>query len=251
MADQVKGIQSVEIAGGILDAIVDASQPLRLKEVAQLTGLSASKVRMYLVSLCRVGLIAQDPADGRYRPGRKALRLGMLALGQDQLISAARRAMTDIGERTGDPVLLSIWDRDRSMIIASYETSGPLPMTFRVGTMTPLDTATGRVFLAYLPPAVADQAMHVHIGSDRRAAVESVLPQVRRKGFAVASTVRLNADAAISGYGAIAVPVFGREGRLELVLTALHPSTLDVVGRKAETALLVEAARDLSRQAGF
>ena len=251
MADQVKGIQSVEIAAGLLDVVIESPQPLRLKELAAGAGMSASKARMYAVSLVRSGLIDQDPVDGRYIPGRKALRIGMLALAQDRLLTSARRAMSNVGERTGDPVLLSVWDRDGSMIVASHESTGPLPMTFRVGSMTPLDTATGLVFLAHLPLAVAERAIAAHIGHDHAATLVAALPDVLARGFATATTVRLNAGAAISGYGAIAVPVFGRDHRIELVITALHPSSLDEAGKRQETRLLLAAAAEVSAQAGF
>ena len=245
-----QGIQSVETGGAVLEAVVEAPQPLRLKEVASLTGLTASKARMYLVSLTGTALGDQD-IGARYRPARQAVRLVMLALGQDRLMRAARSAIIELGERTGHPVLLSAWDRDGSMIVASNEAREPLPLSFKVGSQTPLDTATGMVFLTYMPESERTDLARTGLPDARRAALPETLAGIRARGFATASEIKLSADVTVSGYGAIAVPVFGRDERLELVVTALHLSGLSPDAQASEIETLKAVAARVRVEAGF
>ncbi|HWI85862.1 MAG TPA: helix-turn-helix domain-containing protein [Sphingomonas sp.] len=247
MERMAKGIQSVEIAAHILDVVVEAPRPLRLKDVAQMAGLAPNKVRMYLVSLIRVGLIEQNEEHGLYAVGRKALHLGILALGQEGLLNLARQAALKLGDDIGDAVLLSVWDRDRSVIIAHSE-NGALPMTFRVGKTTPLDTATGTVFSAYLAEALA--AGREKLQREWLAGLPDAIAAVHARGFAMASQLTLHEGVTLSGYGAVAAPIFGRDGRLAYVLTALFATGLTPEERDVRVGALVAAAKGVSSAAG-
>jgi len=217
-----RGIQSVEIGARLLDVLIETRQSMRLKELSQLAGLSPSKARMYLVSLMRTGLIEQHVTTGLYAPGPKALRLGMIALGQNELFRSARELVHGLGRETGQPVLLSAWDGVSPVIVASSESPDALPIAFRVGVRTPLwTTATGSVFLAFLPRPLADLLMAEACPPEARPAVASAVEQAGRDGIMYFEVVRLNAEVTLTGYGAIAAPIFGREGALEFVVTML------------------------------
>ena len=242
-----KGIQSIEIGAGLIAAVVEARVPLRLKDLAERAGLSPSKARMYLVSLVRSGLIEQD-ARGHYGPGPAALRLGLAALAQSRVLGSARALVKRIGDETGHPVLLTAWDGSAPVILLSSENPDGLPIGFRTGAQTPLwDTATGMVFLAFLPRAVALRMIEAECDGAARAAVLDSAAGVRARGIAIFDSVRLNAHATLSGYAAAAAPILSADGGLECVVTLLCPQAEGPAALQAMTRLLAARAQEVSR----
>ena len=89
MADQRKGIQSVEQGVKVLEALIISRKPQPLKSVAQMAGMSPSMAHRYLTSFIRAGFVNQVQASGHYDLGTFALRLGMAALNRADLIQIA------------------------------------------------------------------------------------------------------------------------------------------------------------------
>ena len=160
--------------------------------------------------------------------------------------------MKRIGEETGHPVLLTAWDGSAPVILLSSENPDGLPIGFRTGAQTPLwDTATGIVFLAFLPRGVALRMIDAECDDDARAAVLASASGVRKSGIAVFDSVRLNAHATLSGYAAAAAPILSADGGLECVVTVLCPTAEGPGALKAMTRLLVERAAEVSRGPGI
>jgi DNA-binding IclR family transcriptional regulator len=231
-----KGIQSVEIAYGVIEALQCAGRPMSLKDLGASCGMTASKARMYLVSLLRTGLVAQHPDTGAYALGPAAMRLGLAAFGQTDLMDHATACMAIIGKETRAPTLLSMWSGSSVMIVARNESIDSLPIDFRVGgTVSLTRTATGRVFLAYLPRKLTAQGLERELSGERggrapKAALsllDEALDGIRHRGFDAASEVMLATEPPIrlSGFGAIAVPIPDVFGQLRFVMTVLHRTT--------------------------
>lgn len=236
-----KGIQSIEIGIRLLDALIEAREPQRLKDLAERAGLTASKARMYLVSLIRGGLIEQDQLTALYGPGPKALRLGMIALGQYELFTAARELVHALGRETGHPVLLSAWDGQTPVIMASSESPDALPIAFRIGARTPLwTTATGAVFLAFLPEPVSTRLIAEECPEEARDRIGEDIARIKTEGYRYFELVRLNQQVALSGYGAIAAPVFDDDGKFEFVVTMLVATS----GRRGKPTKLIALLRE-------
>ncbi|MEP7330027.1 MAG: helix-turn-helix domain-containing protein, partial [Betaproteobacteria bacterium] len=66
MAKAQRGIQSIEVGGALLRALVDADTPLPLRELAQRAGMSSARAHPYVVSFGKLGLVEQDPVTGHY-----------------------------------------------------------------------------------------------------------------------------------------------------------------------------------------
>jgi DNA-binding IclR family transcriptional regulator len=60
--DDVQGIQTIELGGSVLNALIDAGGSLPLRDVASAAAMSPSKARRYLLSFARIGLVAQTGA---------------------------------------------------------------------------------------------------------------------------------------------------------------------------------------------
>jgi len=232
-----KGIQSVDIAYRVLHALERSARPILLKDVAADVDMSPSKTRMYMVSLLRTGLVAQNEA-GAYTLGPAALNLGLAAFNQVDLIDTSRTVMAALTRETQGPTMLSMWTGTSIMIIARGDSLDGLPIDFRIGgTASLANTATGRVFLAYLPTdATESPLLHEFDNAAKLGqtpvtldALNERVALVRARGYDISQEVVLASDPRVllNGYGAIAAPIVDIFRELRFVITVLYRKTDD------------------------
>ena len=120
-------------------------------------------------------------------------------------------AVPRLRDRINETVTAAIWSDNGPTIIAMEESDHLVTMNLRIGSVLPLiDTAIGRLFLAYLPSAMTQRL----VAAERRAAaslraalpsgdeLDDMLADIRRKKL---SRVR---GALLPGVDALAAPVF-------------------------------------------
>jgi DNA-binding IclR family transcriptional regulator len=249
-----KGIQSIEIGFRLVRALADAGVPLQLKEIASRAEMSASKARMYLVSLLRTQLIAQEEGSGLYRLGPFAAKLGAVAVQEADLLRATEAAMEELTSSLGVLMLLATWGHGGATLVRQVVGQEMLPIDFRVGGNVSLTrTATGHVFLSYLPSETTAEFRASELDTNRRTAdlkfiddayLKQAVEAVRSVGCALIEDVRLASGVVLVGYTAVAVPIFDEEKKLRFVLTALHPKR----GAAVTLAGLKSAVRELSER---
>jgi DNA-binding IclR family transcriptional regulator len=240
---QRQGIQSVEIGVRLLRALADAAGALSLKDVALAAAMPASKAHRYLVSFGRGGLVMQDAVTGRYDLGPLALTLGLAALGRLNTARVGAWAAGALRDRIDETVLIAVWGERGPVVIGWEESSKPVTVNVRIGSVMPLlASATGRVFLAHLPDVRTDALVAAELirHRERRAAAPDpawLIAEVRRHGLG-----RVDGDM-LPGVGALAAPVRDHEGKLAFVLTALGPQgVFDCRWDGATAAVLREVA---------
>lgn len=219
-----QGIQSVELAMLVLQAIEQALGPMTLTQVAAASGMQPSKVHRYLVSLTRIGLVAQSPTTGQYDLGPAMRRLGVESLRRLDEVSLVTEHLPGLRDRTGHAVNLAVWG-DHGPVIVRWEYGAyALPITVRVGaTMPLLNSAVGLAYLAYLPETLTAPVLRAQLDADPAARpgaerIAELRAQVLRDGFAA------TAGGVIPGVTSLAAPVFGAGESLPLVLALAMPS---------------------------
>jgi DNA-binding IclR family transcriptional regulator len=141
-------------------------------------------------------------------------------------------------------------------VIHLEESSHPIHMNLRAGTVMSLTTATGLVFGAFMPAKMierfVEESMHPdafpHIIGERRdwKSMQPALQEVREHGMARA------VGQPIPGVSAFAAPVFDHNGHIALVITLVGPTGgFDPDWGCANARALQDTARDISRQLGF
>ena len=253
MSKPQRGIQSIEVGGKLLLALAGAGRAMALGELARDGGMDASKAHRYLVSFGKLGLVRQDPASGAYDLGPLAAQIGLAALQRLDPLREATRAAEALVSRIGHTVAIAAHGHLGPTVVRIEESVHPLHVNMRTGTvMSLLNTATGLVFAAWLPPTVvermlAQEAVRLY-GSDARVAdrtVERLLVDVRRRGCARA------VGRPIPGINAISAPVFDFDRRIVLAITALGPSgTFDASWNGSIASAVVDCATDLSQRLG-
>lgn len=229
MARTQRGIQSIEVGGALLRALVEADAPLPLGELALRAGMASAKAHPYVVSFGKLGLVEQDPATGHYGLGPFALQLGVASLERLSPLRIAAPEMAALSMAIGHTVAVAVLGSHGPTIVAIHESSRPVHVNMRVGTvMSVLNTATGRVFAAWLTAPVVARLVAREVRDPEvtgqeavrrpRAEIDALLAEVRQHRMA-----RAVGDP-LPGINALSVPVFDHGGALALAITALGPS---------------------------
>ncbi|MDD2874329.1 MAG: IclR family transcriptional regulator [Azoarcus sp.] len=252
-----RGIQSIEVGGTLLQALVRNGTPMMLKDLARDAGMPPAKAHPYLVSFGKLGLIEQDPVTGRYGLGPFSLQMGLTAL---HALDPLKAAMPEIAKLADDiqlNVAIAVWGNRGPTIIRIEECHRPIHINMRPGTvMTPLMlTATGRVFAAFLPeritrPLVEEELSQLAAGEQpalkmSKRHVDEILNEVRKHGIARAL------GHPIPGINAFCAPVFDNSGALSLAITAMGPAgAFDADWHGSTATKVLACAREISGRLG-
>ncbi len=255
-----KGIQSITTGFRLLKAIVDSDVPLPLKTVAGMAKISPSSARMYLISLIETGLVAQNSQSGLYSLGPYTTHLGARAIKRIDLMEIASDAMRSLRQATGGHVLLCTWSDSGVTILSRTDGAETLPINFRIGgTALLTSSATGRVFLAFCPPAETNRHLSLELKSRAINKAEHAkllkkldqdLSKVRREMVAYTSEVKLSNGVALSGFGAVAAPIFAEGKQLRFVISVLYPKEGNRLDRPAMVRIVSDVAERASTLAG-
>jgi DNA-binding IclR family transcriptional regulator len=251
-----QGIQSVELAMTVLQALEDGLGPISLRQIALASGMQPSKAHRYLVSLARVGLVAQSPRSGRYDLGPAARRLGIEALRRMDEVAVVSEHLPGLRDRTGHAVNLAVWGDHGPVIVRWDYGSYALPITVRVGATMPLLTSSiGQVYLTYLPatltdPLLSDPLLRSQLGAagskaPSRREIDRITVGVRRAGVAVTY------GGVVPGIVTVAAPVFPAAESLPLAVAIAMPArevTDELLA--SVTAELLRSARLMSKELG-
>lgn len=260
ISSKQRGIQSMEVGGQLLLALAQHGSPMPLKDLASDAGMVPAKAHPYLVSFNKLGLIVRDEVSGHYGLGPLAMQLGLISLQQFDPVRLATPQLTNLATQLGHTIALAVWGNRGPTIVRIEESPNLVHVTMRHGTVMSLrNTASGRLFAAYLPADTVLAALQEeHAYELRHAATapvtpsnldanfEKILEKVRQNG--ISDAVNLS----VLGVSALAAPVFDESGSIVLSLTAIGPSALFDVGLDGSIATTLKAVgKDLSQRLGY
>jgi DNA-binding IclR family transcriptional regulator len=247
------GVNSVEVAGSVLGALLDAPGPMRLADISRAVAMPSSKAHRYLVSLMRAGLVEQDPDTARYELGPRMLRAGLVALSRSDALKRAERSLDVIVARTGETAAIAVWGTHGPTLVRLVEARHELAATVPPGHVCQLTySASGLVFCAFGDPGLTDPLIACELDQSRdigrpgvpkaRAELDLLVERVRKQGFAAV------AAEAEGGLTAVSAPVLDPDGggRLRFALTVFgRVGRINVAPEGPVVALMLESARSL------
>ncbi|VVD64812.1 IclR family transcriptional regulator [Pandoraea communis] len=251
-----RGIQALESTGALLEALVAAGRPLALGALARDAGMAAAKAHPHLVSLQRAGLLTRDE-HGNFEAGALSLELGLMALQRLSPTGEAEPEILALAQATGLSAAMAVLGPVGPTVVRLEEAMRPQHVSLRIGTVLSLvNTAIGRTFAAFLPPAVLDGLLAQEsvrmagLGAEGRPLTPmpdyaARLTSIREQQF----------DTALSnpvpGIDTVAVPVFDHTGEVTLVLALMGSAGSFETALDAPPAqALIAAAHRLSWRFG-
>ena len=174
MSNSVSGVGVLDKAVAILDAL--EAGPLALNDLVGATGFSRATAHRLARALERHGLVDRDRA-GRFRLGPR--------LARPSLEQAARPALEELRDATGESVQLYVPRSGTRVCLASLESPHSLRTIVAVGAVLPLDRGSaGKVLRG--GPEVARRGWAQSV-EEREKGVASVSAPVHRDGEVVAA----------------------------------------------------------------
>ncbi|MDP2261787.1 MAG: IclR family transcriptional regulator [Hydrogenophaga sp.] len=222
-----RGIQSIEVGGEILKVLASDARPMALKDLVKAAGMPSGKIHPYLVSFGKIGLVMQDPVTGRYLLGPLAIQLGLTSLQTMNPIREATPLVESLAAETGHGVALAVWGNLGPVIVRLVDAMYPFHTNMRTGTVMSLaNTATGRVFSAFLPPPLVEKMLRddrIRLGPDiahplDEEVVNQMIADVRMRRMSQ------GINHPTPGIASFSAPVFDYSGNIALAVTISGPT---------------------------
>lgn len=246
-------VRAVERALQILECFDDEHPEMGVSEIAQAVDLHKATTHRIVTTLLNFGYLERALDGQRYRLGLRLTELGYKAIRRLDLRREALLQMNQLSQRWGETCDLSIFDQDEVLYIEMLPGSHALTITAAVGQRLPAHcTASGKIFLAYLPDQVLEDILRKPLKVYTRntiSAAENLRQQldlIRQQGYA------FDDEEFETGIRAVACPIFDRTGKIIAAISIPSPASRMKPERVPEiVAALAEATQAVSRRMGW
>ncbi len=224
--DAAPGGSSAERALRILAAVAEAGVGLSLADLSARVGLPKATLHRQCAALLAQGYIARDVDPLRFVVGPALRKLAFVTLNHGHVRALRHRVLADLVADVQETCNFTTLDGAEVLYLDRVEARWPLRLTLDVGAHVPIHcTASGKLFLAHLPPPQADELIgraplpaFTRNTITRPARLRRECEMIRTAGY---STDR---EEFIAGLIAVAVPVFDAGG-VPRAAIALHAPT--------------------------
>lgn len=206
---------TVQRVTAVLDAfLAGAGSDIGITELAAQLGLGKSVVHRLVTALSDADYLSHDVVTRRYSLGPKAVRLGLVAVGQINVRERALPYLRALASDTGETVTLSLRTGDHRTYAEQVESTHRVRQAIQIGSAAPLYVgASGKAILAFLSldeqEAVLRRARKTVMANGSPLDMPTLkddLRCIRQRGFATSVSER------IVGAASAAAPVFDHHG---------------------------------------
>lgn len=220
----------------ILELFAARQEPLTPSQIGTVLKYPKSSLSVLLKSLVSQGYLTTVAPDGAFFPTMKLSRLGEwipAALFGAEGVQAVLEALRD---RTGETVTLTAASGLNMRVLHAIPGTHPIALVIEEGMLLPMiGTAIGTMYLATLSATAAERTLDAWAHQSKRVQrkrlpeLREMIAEARSQGVARAY------DAVIPDTGALAMPVWPREGS-EAVVIAVAGLSQRI--RKREAAII-------------
>jgi DNA-binding IclR family transcriptional regulator len=246
-------VRAVERAVQILNCFDDGHVERGVSEIALAVGLHKATTHRIMATLLRSGYLERTADAQKYRLGVQLADLGSKVIRRMDVRREALPHMTQLVEQWDEMCDLGLFDQGQVFYIEVIRGSHALSIAAAVGQHLPAYcTASGKLFLAHLPPDRLDAllAQPLTAYTDKTVASPSALRHqleiIRRQGYG------FDDEEYEAGIRAVSAPIWGHDGSIVAGMSIPGPAsrmTLDRVADIAES--LKDATRAVSRRLGW
>lgn len=248
------GVQSLERAFALLEAIADSPEGIGLTQLSRKTGLNSSTVFHLLKTMMLLGYIRQVEDTKRYFVGTTLFCIAAAARSEVRIVNVADRIIRELAVSTGNTAVFGMRSGDEIVVVAKAEGNGAFQISDRVGGMRPSHcTGMGKVMLA----AMTEENLRRHLETyelkaytpntiTERGRLLQELEEVRRSGLAF-DDAEFHPE-----LRCVAAPVRDFTGQVIGALAMSGPAwRLSLQALQARSAQLRAAANELASQLGY
>jgi IclR family transcriptional regulator, KDG regulon repressor len=246
-------VRAVERALQILECFDNEHPERGISEIAQAVELHKATAHRIVTTLVNYGYLERADDGQKYRLGLELTNLGFKVIHRMDLRREALPYMKQLVEQWDETCDLSVFDRGSVLYIEVLRGTRALTVAAAVGQRLPAYcTASGKLFLAHLPPgeldAVLNQPMitytkHTVVSPDE---IRKELEVIHNQGYAI------DKEGFEVGVCAVAAPIYNRKGTVIAVIGSPSPTTRMMPERVSEMAeSFKEAARGISHRMGY
>lgn len=221
------GTQSTLIRGlNIIEKIVEADRPLSSAYLAEELDTPKATVHRICQQLEAEGLLQREPGGKRFTGGRRLSKLATSTL-RNSVLGAYRHAiLQELSEQVGETCNLTALNGYEIVYLDRVETNWPYRIHLPIGSHLPLHcTATGKLFLANMKPAVRQKILnnftlnsYTALTITNAAELEAQLHQIADEG------VGYDYGEYLEGMVAIAAPVLDEGNAMNFAIAIHAPS---------------------------
>jgi len=217
---------------------------MSLAQIGQKLGRTSGEIFRMLAALERRGYLARGPRPEQYQLTNMLYELAHRHPPVKRLLAHALPIMEDLARDIRQSCHLAVRHENEALIVAQVDCPGFTGFSVRVGAHAPLvDSCSGRVLLAFQTPETRSvwltTAMAQAGQSNSRAAVESLLQEIRQSG--------VNRQPSLVHHGIVdfGAPILDHDGN---ALAALTVPSLATIAASVGEAELVQHLRQSARQ---
>ena len=251
----IYNVRAVERAVQILASFDDEHPERGVSEIAQAIGLHKATAHRIIVTLLNCGFLERTADGDKYCLGLRLAELGQRALHRLDFRQEALPYMEQLVERLQESCDLSVFDSGQVLYVEVMHSNHSLTIAAKVGQHLPAHcTASGKVFLAFLPPEVVDPILDGPLEAYTEKTITSPallreeLASFRLRGYG------LDDEEFEEGVRAVAAPIRDGDGNIIAVMSMpcptkrLTPERIPGIAEALMEATNAISARGLARK---
>lgn len=253
-SQSAKLVNSLLNGATVLEMFSTEHRVVSVGEMATHLGTHKSTASRIASTLVSVGYLAPTgDQKGKYRLGWKLVDLGQIALGNDDLLTAAATPLAELAQELGDTAHVGILDGTEAVTVSVVEGWRSIRMHSFVGKRSPVHCSSmGKVLLAGLEPGELD-ALLPRLSLQKctprsittQAGLRSELSGIRRAGYAQ------DLEELEEGMCCLAAPVFDSTGAVVASVSVSGPvSRVSAATAEALSRPIAAAAWEVSLALG-
>jgi DNA-binding IclR family transcriptional regulator len=219
-------VRAVKRALQILGCFDDEHPERGISDIAQVAGLHKATAHRIVTTLVNYGYLERAADGQKYRLGLELTSLGFKVIRRMDLRREALPYMKQLVQEWDETCDLSIFDQGNVFYIEVLRGNRALTIAADVGQRLPVHcTASGKLFLAHLPPSEVDAFLNEPLKSFTAKTITipvelyRQLENIRNQGYAV------DYEEFEVGICAVAAPIFNRQGAMIAAIGGPSPTS--------------------------